>query len=130
MAKTSDIDQQSVGPHPTSHSAVQDSVGSKDGVYVQTQQFNDSASDLQGHNPFADPEVAERYAMIYEKAQYECRHVFDPTLTWTPEEEKALVRKLDWRVCLWAVCQLLLLFICITCSLTGYLVCDVLWSSG
>ncbi|RAK73474.1 allantoate permease [Aspergillus fijiensis CBS 313.89] len=97
MAKTSDIDQQSVGPHPTSHSAVQDSVGSKDGVYVQTQQFNDSASDLQGHNPFADPEVAERYAMIYEKAQYECRHVFDPTLTWTPEEEKALVRKLDWR---------------------------------
>lgn len=54
-------------------------------------------------NPFADPEVAERYAAIYEKAQYECRHVFDPTLTWTPLEEKRLVRKLDWHVCLWAV---------------------------
>lgn len=55
-------------------------------------------------NPFLDPDVAEHWSMVYEKAQYECRHVFDPLLTWTPEEEKALVRKLDWRICLWAVC--------------------------
>ena len=73
------------------------------GTYqVETQPFEESV-DSQANNPFADPEVAERYALIYEKAQYECRHVFDPTLTWTPEEERALVRKLDWRVCLWAV---------------------------
>jgi hypothetical protein len=56
---------------------------------------------------------------VYEKAQYECRHVLDADLTWTKEEEKKLVRKLDWHggslvdlqglisltspiVCLWA----------------------------
>lgn len=54
-------------------------------------------------NPFLDPEVAEYWRTVYEKAQYECRHVFDPSLTWTAEEEKAIVRKLDWRICLWAV---------------------------
>ncbi|CEL09160.1 Putative Permease of the major facilitator superfamily [Aspergillus calidoustus] len=53
-------------------------------------------------NPFLDPEVAERYAQIYEDAEYECRHAFDPKLTWTREEEKAIVRKIDWHVCLWA----------------------------
>ncbi|KAL3495459.1 major facilitator superfamily domain-containing protein [Aspergillus germanicus] len=53
-------------------------------------------------NPFLDPEVAERYTQIYEDAEYECRHAFDPKLTWTREEEKAIVRKIDWHVCLWA----------------------------
>lgn len=54
-------------------------------------------------NPFLDPDVAEHWAIVYEKSQYECRHVFDPTFTWTEEEERKLVRRLDWRVCLWAV---------------------------
>lgn len=53
-------------------------------------------------NPFLDPDVATHYRGLYEKAQYECRHVFDPSLEWTPAEEKAIVRKLDWRVSLWA----------------------------
>ncbi|KAK1756621.1 major facilitator superfamily domain-containing protein [Echria macrotheca] len=53
-------------------------------------------------NPFADPATAERWRQVYEKSQYECRHVYDPTLVWTEEEERRLVRKLDWRVCLWA----------------------------
>ncbi|OTA01489.1 MFS permease [Trichoderma parareesei] len=53
-------------------------------------------------NPFRDSAVAQHWTEVYEKSQYECRHVFDPTLTWTEEEEKRLVRKLDWRVCLWA----------------------------
>ncbi|KAF2234956.1 putative pantothenate transporter [Viridothelium virens] len=53
-------------------------------------------------NPFADPKIAEHYREIYEQAQYECRHVFDPELEWDPAEEKRLVRKLDWHVCLWA----------------------------
>ncbi|KAK4140866.1 MFS general substrate transporter [Dichotomopilus funicola] len=53
-------------------------------------------------NPFADPAAAEHWRQVYEKSQYECRHVYDPTLTWTEEEEKQIVRKLDWRVCLWA----------------------------
>ncbi|KAI0126961.1 major facilitator superfamily domain-containing protein [Xylariales sp. AK1849] len=55
-----------------------------------------------GKNPFSDPETAARWTKAYEDATYECRHVFDPHLTWTQEEEKRIVRKLDWRVCLWA----------------------------
>lgn len=54
-------------------------------------------------NPFADPNVAAYYATVYERSQYECRHVFDPTLEWSAEEEKKIIRKLDWHVCLWAV---------------------------
>jgi hypothetical protein len=53
-------------------------------------------------NPFLDPDVAEHWRTVYENAQYESRHVFDPTLTWTEEEEKTIKRLLDWRVCLWA----------------------------
>ena len=54
-------------------------------------------------NPFADPATAEHWREVYEKSQYECRHVYDPTLTWTEAEEKKVIRKLDWRICLWAV---------------------------
>jgi hypothetical protein len=54
-------------------------------------------------NPFLDPDVASHWAAVYEKSDYECRHVFDPAATWTEEEERKLVRRLDWRVCLWAV---------------------------
>lgn len=64
---------------------------------------DDSGSGTAGENPFSDPDVAERYRLVYERAHYECRHVFDPQLTWTPEEEKQLLRRIDWRVCLWAV---------------------------
>lgn len=53
-------------------------------------------------NIFKDPEIAAYYRQVYEDSTYECRHVFDPHLTWTKEEEKALIRKLDWRVCFWA----------------------------
>ena len=53
-------------------------------------------------NPFADPQVAAYWRTVYENASYECRHVFDPAFTWTEDEEKKLVRKLDWHVCLWA----------------------------
>lgn len=51
-------------------------------------------------NPFIDPKVADYYRGIYEDSQYECRHEFDPDYKWTPEEEKKLVRKLDFRVAL------------------------------
>ncbi|KAL2826894.1 major facilitator superfamily domain-containing protein [Aspergillus cavernicola] len=72
---------------------------SKDGYHIETLEDDEGSSQ---RNPFIDPEVAERYTLIYEKAEYECRHVFDPTLTWTREEEKAVIRKIDWRVCFWA----------------------------
>ncbi|KAK3295431.1 major facilitator superfamily domain-containing protein [Chaetomium fimeti] len=53
-------------------------------------------------NPFLNPDVAAHWRQVYEDAQYESRHAFDPTLTWTEEEEKRVLRKLDWRICTWA----------------------------
>ncbi|KAI0487118.1 MFS general substrate transporter [Xylaria cf. heliscus] len=53
-------------------------------------------------NPFANPHVAAQWKKVYDDCQYECRHVFDATLEWSEEEEKRVVRKVDWRVCLWA----------------------------
>ncbi|KAF5582929.1 permease [Fusarium pseudocircinatum] len=53
-------------------------------------------------HPFSDPEVADRWRKVYENAHYENRHRFDPSFTWTAQEEKKLVRKIDFRICLWA----------------------------
>lgn len=55
-------------------------------------------------NPFRDPEVAAYYVDLYEKASYECRHVFDPTLEWERKEERKIVRRLDWYVSFPATC--------------------------
>ncbi|VVT46628.1 uncharacterized protein SAPINGB_P001308 [Magnusiomyces paraingens] len=51
---------------------------------------------------FQDPEVADYYRGVYEKATYEGRFHFDPEFTWEPAEEKALVRRLEWKACFWA----------------------------
>jgi hypothetical protein len=64
----------------------------KDGIVISTQDNDASLST----NIFADPEVKAYYVGVYEKAQYECRHVFDADITWSKEEERKLVRKLDW----------------------------------
>ncbi|KAL2004748.1 hypothetical protein VTN00DRAFT_3276 [Thermoascus crustaceus] len=72
--------------------------GEEDTSSTRVQSVGYSSSE----NIFADPEVAAHYARLYEKAHYECRHVFDPKLEWTPQEERRLVRKLDRHVCLWA----------------------------
>ncbi|KAI1058714.1 hypothetical protein LB507_003726 [Fusarium sp. FIESC RH6] len=53
-------------------------------------------------HPFSDPEIADRWRKVYEKAEYENRHRFDPSFTWTDHEEKKLIRKIDFRICLWA----------------------------
>ncbi|KAL4780016.1 major facilitator superfamily domain-containing protein [Aspergillus varians] len=87
------------GRESSSYTDLQSSRASKDGSRVETLETDEGFT---SQNPFADPEVAERYALIYEKAQYECRHVFEPALMWTREEERAIVRKVDWHVCLWA----------------------------
>ena len=63
---------------------------------------DDGESLALGKNPFLDPKVAEYWRGVYDNANYECRHVFEPLLTWSEEEERKLVRKLDWHVCLWA----------------------------
>ncbi|CAD0025108.1 unnamed protein product [Aureobasidium pullulans] len=65
----------------------------------------DEASDrssIDARNPFRDPKVAEYYRNLYEEAEYESREAFDPEIEWTAAEEKGLVRRLDWHVCLWA----------------------------
>jgi len=71
----------------------------KDGFGISLEETFDS-------NPFGDPEVAAHYRAIYEEARYECRDAFDPSLEWTSQEERRIVRKLDWHVCTWAVCLL------------------------
>ncbi|OKL61498.1 hypothetical protein UA08_03330 [Talaromyces atroroseus] len=68
----------------------------------ESAEYDDDDDNSNKGNPFLDPDVAEYWRFTYEKSQYECRHVFDPTLTWSEEEEKRIIRKLDWRVCLWA----------------------------
>ncbi|EOD43958.1 putative allantoate permease protein [Neofusicoccum parvum UCRNP2] len=44
---------------------------------------------------FADPKVADYWRNIYENAKYEGRHRFDPTFTWSAEEEIRVKRKPD-----------------------------------
>lgn len=51
---------------------------------------------------FSDPLVADRWRRIYDAAKYENRHRFDPSYTWTSQEEQKLVRKIDWRIMVWA----------------------------
>jgi hypothetical protein len=48
-----------------------------------------------GEHVFSDPKVAEYWRGVYETARYECRHRFDPSATWTPEEEKKLKRRVS-----------------------------------
>jgi len=44
---------------------------------------------------FSNPQVAEHWREVYEKAHYEGRHRFDPTFTWSAEEEKKVRRKVS-----------------------------------
>ncbi|ODV86306.1 hypothetical protein CANARDRAFT_197159 [[Candida] arabinofermentans NRRL YB-2248] len=66
--------------------------------------LNDQSSSetLDSNNPFSNPVVEKHYAELYESTKYECRHHFDAKFTWTPEEEKNVVWKLEWRVTLLA----------------------------
>lgn len=73
-----------------------------DGEVILTGNGDSELEEGYKHNIFKDPEVAAYYRDLYEKAQYEGRHVFDPELEWTKEEERKIVWKLEWRVALWA----------------------------
>ncbi|RXW17305.1 hypothetical protein EST38_g8547 [Candolleomyces aberdarensis] len=48
---------------------------------------------------YDDPALAEYY---WPKSDYENIHRFDPDARWTYGEEQKLVRKIDWKVMLWA----------------------------
>jgi hypothetical protein len=73
-------------------------------LLVTTQDL-DEFEKLQNSNPFLDPEVAAYWRGVYDNCKYECRDAFNPTLTWSKREEQEIIQKLDWKVCLWAVCH-------------------------
>lgn len=67
---------------------------------ISSKTYESDSSEEYNNNPFADPVVAAYYRDVYEKAKYECRAAYDPEFEWTEEEERSLIRKLDWRVSL------------------------------
>ncbi|KAK0638485.1 major facilitator superfamily domain-containing protein [Cercophora newfieldiana] len=81
--------------------------GSKTDPVVSSNTSRENLSEGEGYGSsdehiFKDPTVANHWRGVYEKANYENRHRFDPDFTWTAEEEKKLVRKIDLRIMLWA----------------------------
>ncbi|KAH7324436.1 major facilitator superfamily domain-containing protein [Stachybotrys elegans] len=65
---------------------------------VQSEDGYGSSSD----HAFSDPVNADHWRKVYDQANYENRHRFDPQYTWTAQEEKKLLRKIDLRIMLWA----------------------------
>jgi hypothetical protein len=79
----------------------------KNGTNISSNTSRENLSEGDGYGSsdehiFKDPTVANHWRGIYEKANYENRHRFDPEFIWTAEEEKKLVRKIDLRIMLWA----------------------------
>ncbi|OQO13005.1 hypothetical protein B0A48_02469 [Cryoendolithus antarcticus] len=68
----------------------------------QSLSSSESLASFDEKNPFSDPKIAAHWRQVYEDSNYESRSAFDPDFQWTAAEEKKLVRKLDWRVCLFA----------------------------
>lgn len=67
---------------------------------IEIESFNTDKEDKSLENIFSDPKIAAHYAEVYEKSQYECKHLFDPEFSWSKEEERRTVRKNDWNVTL------------------------------
>lgn len=92
---------------PVAGTVIDNEIGDPLGKRSEVKEYVTGPEDneVPGANPFLDEATAAHWRQVYEESQYECRHVFDPHLTWTQEEEKRIIRKLDWRVCLWACCM-------------------------
>ncbi|KAH8894645.1 MFS general substrate transporter [Thozetella sp. PMI_491] len=95
--------------HPAGTPAAAAAVVEKSGVESSSPgasfDASGNASDGYGSSQehiFSDPSVAEYWRGTYEKARYENRHRFDPEFAWTAAEEKKLVRKIDFRIMVWA----------------------------
>ncbi|WLF81387.1 hypothetical protein PVL30_005184 [Lodderomyces elongisporus] len=71
-------------------------------VNIQRVGSESSTETVNSKNPFIDPKVAEYYQNLYDEVHYECRGAFDPSFEWTPEEERKVVWKLNFRVALTA----------------------------
>lgn len=79
----------------------------EDDEYEESQLFSkyrdkEAAKDQSEDNIFSNIDVAKHYREVYELSEYEGRHVFDPSLTWSKEEERDLVWKLEKKVALWS----------------------------
>ncbi|GAC96449.1 hypothetical protein PHSY_004029 [Pseudozyma hubeiensis SY62] len=61
-----------------------------------------SISPLSRNHVFQDEKVAEHWRQLYDSTKYENRHRFDPSFEWTAEEEKKVVRKVDFRILAWS----------------------------
>ncbi|VEU22189.1 DEKNAAC103200 [Brettanomyces naardenensis] len=69
--------------------------GSADLILTNTLELSEEKNKS---NPFVNPKVAQYYREVYEKTHYECRGRFDAEFTWTPQEQKKLNGKLDFKV--------------------------------
>lgn len=67
------------------------------------EQLSTDSGSEDSSNIFKDPAIATYYSEIYDKSQYECRHLFDPEFTWTAKEDKQILRKNDWYVTFWTL---------------------------
>ncbi|RLV89990.1 putative transporter [Spathaspora sp. JA1] len=89
----------SINSHEIVHNVNESTKEKDDSILITALDSNSSAeSDLLAKNPFLDPKVEEYYRQVYTECNYESYSAFDPTFTWTPEEETKLVRKLNFRV--------------------------------
>lgn len=78
------------------------SVTSADSVYSVSSSLDSLLDEVEDANPFLNREVAEYYEQVYERSLYECRAYFDPTMTWSRQEEARVLRTLDKRAALFA----------------------------
>ncbi|KAF6843874.1 allantoate permease [Colletotrichum musicola] len=69
---------------------------------LREQEVSPNAYGSTEEHVFSDPSIADHWRKVYEKAEYENRHRFDPNYQWSAEAERKLVRKIDKRIMVWA----------------------------
>lgn len=70
-----------------------DTSASNDSDREQEEEEIDGDYGSYSNHVFSNPKVASYWRGVYDNAQYEGRHRFDPNLTWSASEEKRLKRK-------------------------------------
>lgn len=94
------IDSSTQSPK-SAHKAAAGSSSDEPDVQYGTQEDNPHGLYIKDHLGQPTPAESEILAQFYEPPdEYENKHRWDPRATWTPAEQKALLRKLDLRVAL------------------------------